>query len=75
MAVLFRDPICAGCSQDIIRDCPATLGVNRQHACPIAKARNLSKATAQAVMDAIRTGAPISIVLDVIKSRLNREQL
>lgn len=79
MAVLYRDPTCAGCSQYVLRDCPATLDVSRQHPCPIATLRRFAQATADVGIDLpdliqiLRAGVPINSVLDLIESRLKHD--
>lgn len=76
MARLAQNPFCLGCTQDVIRDCAETLGVNKQIPCPIRAIRRVAAAAQQVGIDnrtlipMLQAGATIRDVLDVIDSRL-----
>jgi hypothetical protein len=77
MANLSDNPLCTGCRQDLLRDCPATLGVNDARPCIVATLRKFVQAGSQAgistetLIEILRAGVPIATVLDLIQSRLN----
>jgi hypothetical protein len=77
MASPYRNPLCAECKQDLIRDCPETLGVNGTRPCVIATIRKFALAGAQGGIDTdtliriLQAGVPMKAVLDLIESRLN----
>jgi hypothetical protein len=73
-----HNPLCAGCKQDLLRACPETLGVSSERPCLASTLRKFAEAGAQAGIDTetliriLRAGVPISTVLDLIQSRLER---
>ena len=77
MANLPSQQLSEGCRQDLLRDCPATLGVNDGHPCYVATVRKFAHAGAHAglnlerLIKILESGVPITSVLDLIQSRLN----
>jgi hypothetical protein len=80
MASLPRNPLCEGCTQDLLRDCPETLGVNRSRPCFVKTIYKFARAGAQAGLDIdtligiLQAGVPMTAVLELIESRL-RDQV
>jgi hypothetical protein len=79
VANLSLNPLCTGCKQDLIRDCPETLGISSNRPCIVMTLRKFVHAGAQAGIDIetliqiLQAGVPIATVLDLIQSRLKRE--
>jgi hypothetical protein len=80
MATLSRNPLCRGCKQDLLRDCPETLGVNRGHPCFVQTIYKFAQAGAQAglgvgtLIQILQAGVPMTAVLDLIESRLEQQR-
>jgi hypothetical protein len=69
-------PLCAGCTQDLIRNCRESLGVTPQHPCLIRVVAKLARASQQAgisidtLMGILRAGVPIPEVIELIHAGL-----
>jgi hypothetical protein len=72
------NPLCTGCTQDIIRDCRETLGVNQERPCLIRTVRKLKRPSEAAgiplgiLISILHVGVPAGAVVALVRSRVTQ---
>ncbi len=68
---------CIGCKEDLIHDCPGTMGASGDQPCIVMTFRRLLRAAHQAgieepdLLAALRSGATLREILELISARIS----